>query len=254
MRIKFTFILLLFLGNIASGQTIINAERLGNKVDSTVLALSFSYNGTRGNSKTDQLDFSPAIVVIKKRNEYKAFGGYGLLSQTDNIILNTGYIHIRHNFKISNAIRTFEFYQLQFNNVLLLDKRELIGAGLRFVIFDQDSLGISFNAGAMRELELLNETSLPANEILETIYYRATLTNSIRYQFNKILRLDNVVYYQPYLGDLSDYRLLNDLNLSFTINDYFKLIASLSTRYDSRPPSTLKTLDNIISFGINLKL
>jgi hypothetical protein len=254
MRIKFTIILLLVIGNIASSQTIINAERLGDKVDSTVLALSFSYNGTRGNSETDRLDLSPAIVIIKKKNEFKAFGGYGLLSQADNIILNTGYIHVRHNFKISNAIRTFEFYQLQFNNVLLLDKRELVGAGLRFVILDLDSLGISFNTGAMRELEVLDENSLPTDEILETRYYRATLTSSIRYQFNKILRLDNVVYYQPYLGDLSDYRLLNDLNLSFTINNYLNLIISLSTRYDSRPPSALETLDNIISFGINLKL
>ena len=110
--------------NIGFSQTIINAERLINGADSTIYSVSITYAGNRGNSNTDQLDISPAIVLLRKNNDYKLFGGYNLLSQAEKNILRGGFIHLRHNYSITDRIKTFEFYQLQFNDVLLLSNEK----------------------------------------------------------------------------------------------------------------------------------
>ena len=127
MKIFKCVIIFLLLDNLGYSQTIINAERLIDDADSTIYAISLSYTGTRGNSNTDQLDISPAFILLRKKNEFKIFGGYSLLSESGNRILNSGFMHIRHNHKLTRRIKTFEFYQLQFNDALLLTKREVFG-------------------------------------------------------------------------------------------------------------------------------
>lgn len=248
------YIIFFFLLNSSAySQTIINAERLIDGVDSTIYAISLSYNGTKGNSNTDQLAVSPSIILLRKKNEYKLFGGYNLLSESSKTILKGGYIHFRHNYKISERVKTFEFYQLQFNDVLLLTKREVFGAGFRFNLINKDSLKSNFNIGLMRELEILNKSALGLNEISETKYFRATTLFSIKWIFGKLVKIDNVIYYQPYLKDFYDYRILNDFRLTSSITNHFELVTSLTTRYDSKPPGSLEKLDNVISFGLNVK-
>jgi len=247
-------ILLIFISLPSFSQTIINAEGLIDGKDSTILALSFSYSGTRGNSTTDQLSISPTMIFIANKNEYKILGGYGVLTQSGSKILNNGFVHLRHNYRFTSRLQSFEFYQVQFNDVLLLDKREVFGGGLRYALLNKDSLSYSINMGLMREHEVLNTLRLEPGEVYETRYFRGTFISSLKVIINKSLRLDNVTYYQPYLQDFSDYRLLNELTITSSINDHLKILATLSTRYDSKPPSALRGLDNIVSLGINVKI
>ncbi len=251
---KLTYLLVfLFIAHCGYSQTIINAERLSNGTDSTIYAIAFSYAGTRGNSNVDQLDIAPTIVLMRKKNTYQLFGGYNVLSDSDKGILNSGFVHIRHNYILTERIRTFEFYQIQFNEVLLLTKRQVFGAGLRLGLVAKDSLKFDIGLGLMREVEILNKTTLLPGEPSETKYYRATCLTSFKWIISRTVQLNDVVYYQPYLKDFADYRLLNDFNLVVSITDHFKLITALTTRYDSQPPGTLKPLDNVIRFGFNVK-
>ena len=190
---------------------------------------------------------------LRKQNEYKLFGDYSLLSESGNEILNSGFVHIRHNYKLSDRIKTFEFYQLQFNDVLLLEKREVFGAGLRFAVINKDSLKLNFGMGLMRESEILNKTTLKPGELSVTNYWRATSVVSFKWIVSKIVKIDNVIYFQPYLKDFNDYRLLNDFNMGVSITNHFELITSLTIRYDNKPPGSLKKMDSVISFGFNMK-
>lgn len=246
-------ILLLLIVNFSFSQTIINAERLISGADSSIYAVSASYNGTRGNSTTDRIDISPSILLIRKRNDYKFFGGYNLLSKSNNKILNSGFFHLRHNYKITDRIKTFEFYQLQFNDALLLIKREVFGAGLRLGIVKKDSAKLDFSFGLMRELEVLNTATLGQGELSETDYIRATTLCSINLLLGKKMKINNVIYYQPYLKDFTDFRILNDFAIAFSITNHFDLITSITTRFDSDPPGHLEKLDNVISSGVIVK-
>jgi len=243
---------LLFLGGVGNAQTIINAESIINEVDSTFFALTLTYNGTKGNANTEQLNSAPTIVLLRKKNEYKFLGGYSLLSDSGTGILKSGFIHFRHNYKLSKKIKTFEFYQLQFNDVLLLNEREVFGGGLRFNIVKKDSLNFDIELGLMKEKEVLNKTNLLPNENATVNDFRITYVNSFKWKVNKTVSINNVLYYQPNIETFADYRILNDFILTVLLKKYLSFIVSVTTRYDSEPPSALKKTDNAISVGLNL--
>jgi len=251
MRKQYYFIVFIFFSLTSSAQTIINAERFIEK-DSTIYSLGAAYNGTRGNSTIDKIDINPVIIFVKKKNEFRIFGGYSLLADSGNGILNSGFIHFRHNFKISNKFKTFEFYQQQFNDVLLLNQREVFGGGLRYSLIKRDSFNLDFEAGIMKEKEVLNKSSLLINEEFITNCYRVTVLNSIKWKINKTIQLYNILYYQPKIGDFSDFRILNDFSLNISISKHLQLVNLLTIRYDNQPPGILKNYDTALSLGLNI--
>ena len=62
----------------------------------------------------------------------------------------------------------------------------------------------------------------------------------------------NTTYFQQYLKDFSDYRLLNETNLMFAINEWLSMSLDLEYRFDSEPPSILKDTDFNTNFGLIL--
>lgn len=253
MRSLRLLVILLSFSSQTFGQTIINAETLTSEADSSIYSLVFSYSGSQGNLTTNQIEISPNILLRRKRNEYQVLGGYSFLSQEGIHILHSGYIHLRHSYKLSSRFKTLVFYQAQFNEVLLLNRRQLFGAELRYQLIAGDSLKLDLSAGPMREYEELNTAALNPGEIAETSYTRASIVSSFSWIASERFSIHHVMYYQPYLSDFSDFRLLNDLNFKVSISKYFSLITAVTTRYDNLPPAALKKYDNAVSVGLNLK-
>jgi hypothetical protein len=249
----FSFVISFVISFGANAQTIINAERVGGVKDSSVYALSLSYNGTRGNSTTDQISISPVVVLKRKKNEFKLFAAYNVLSQSQNNILNSGYVHVRHNYNFKPFLKTIVFYQLQFNEVLRLTKREVVGAGFRFGLVRKDSLSLALSVGAMHEFELLNRSDLQSFEKYKTNYIRGSVVASFKWIVNEHLQVNEVVYYQPYLKNFADYRILNDINISIKVSDHFSFLLISSIRLDSQPPSSIGGYDWNFRVGVNVK-
>ena len=231
-------------------QTIINAEKLNSTNDSLAFSVQIAYQGTRGNAVTDQIDFAPSFLLVRKKNDFKLFGGYSVLSSDKTTLLNSGFAHIRHNYKISNRFKTFEFYQIQFNEVLLLTKREAFGAGLRYSIVLKDSLSFDIGIGGMRENEFLNNESLMVNETTDTYFIRGTIVSSFAWIISEYIQINNVFYFQPNMNDFNDHRVLNDFILTTKLSDEIYFTTSLTVRYDSKPPSSLKNFDSVFDVGI----
>jgi putative salt-induced outer membrane protein YdiY len=243
----------LFFSTSLYSQTIINAEKLSSAKDSLTFSLELSYSGSRGNSVTDKIEFEPSFVLVRKKNDFKLFGGYTDLSTGDKSHLNNGFVHIRHNYKLMTRLKTFAFYQIQFNEVLLLRKREVIGAGLRYALIKKDSIRFNIGLGAMHESEFLFSNSLLLNEVINTFIFRGAVVSGFEWIINKSFKLNNVIYYQPYLMSFEDFRLLNEFSFTAKINHHFNVSASLTFRYDSRPPSALTNFDSVMDLGIGYK-
>lgn len=243
-------LLLIFVSYTLAAQTIINTEKLKSKGDSLAFSIQLNYSGTRGNALTDQLAFAPSLVKVGLKNDLKVFGGYSILSAGENAVLNSAFGHVRHNYKLNENLKTFAYYQLQFNEVLLLTKREILGGGLRYAIINKDSLGLDFGAGLMYENEFLNRTTLLLDEISETHYLRASFICSFHLVLTKGMQINNVIYYQSYINDYTDYRLLNDFSLLFKINKHLNFNTTFTLRFDNKPPSSLKPYDSFVKVGV----
>ena len=71
---------------------------------------------------------------------------------------------------------------------------------------------------------------------------------------NDVFTIVNTTYLQQYLKDFSDYRLLNETNLMFSINEWLSVSLDLEYRFDSDPPSILKDTDFNTNFGLVFSL
>lgn len=253
-NVRYLLLILLFAASGLYSQTIINAERVDNDKDSSVFALALNYSGTRGNANTNQLGVAPVVILKKKKNEFKVFGGYNILSSGQSNILNSGYAHARHNYALSKTLKTLVFYQVQFNEVLQLNKREVFGSGLKLVVLGQDSIHLATTFGVMHEFELLDVNRLQTGETAKTNFFRGSFIGSFTWKVNKYLQVTDVLYYQPWLGGLNDYRALNDFNLSIKLAKAFSLLVTSSFRFDSKPPSSLGNYDWNFRIGLNVKL
>jgi len=236
-------------------QTIINAEKCFEPTDTTFFTLSVDYEGNRGNSMLDELDAASAYGISFKRNVFKLIGGYSTLIEDKSTILNGGYLQLRHNYSLNDALlRSFIFYQIQFNDVLLLSRRELLGLGLRGHILAKGDDFLDIGTGVMYELEQLDDALLEPSE--ETTSKLARMTNLLsgHLTLSERINITNVIYYQPDIKRFTDFRILNDFAVSFEIAKKLSVEMILVYRYDNEPPSALKQTDLNMGTGLVINL
>ena len=154
------FIILFFCVN-AKSQTLINTEKISFLEDKNyVVGAELEYAGSYGNLDIQQ--FSSRFLFgykIKTHHLFRAMGGFEFLSKDNKDLNKAAFTQLRYNYIFSSRIRSFHFYQVQSNNTVLLNKRELFGSGVRISFFNKDSSKVSFNVGLglMYENEFLDE-------------------------------------------------------------------------------------------------
>lgn len=255
--LRFAALLLFFLllfDNYGFAQTIINTEKLMSQDDSLAFSVEFNYSGNRGNAMTNKLDFAPNFINIGTKSDIKIFGAYSILSAGEESIFYSAFIHGRHNYKFSERLKSFAFYQLQFNEVLLLQRRSLYGFGGRYGIINRDTLRFDLGVGSMYESELLDVTALEPFEVAKTNFLRLSIFGSFHWETRNGIQINNVIYYQPHFSNVKDFRLLVDYSLMFKVLEKLNFISTLTYRFDSDPPSALRQYDLNINFGIRYSL
>jgi hypothetical protein len=156
-------------------------------------------------------------------NEYRHIEGAG------TNFVNSGFVHVRYNRKVTPDLLRWEvFAQYQFNGVLDVGLRGLVGTGPRFKIYDTDIFRIYAAALYMYEYE---------ENVKRTIFLRNHRASSyISFTFEPAdFEFIHTTYYQPKLTDAKDFRINSQTDLLFVIFKELKFKTSFMYRYDSRP-------------------
>ena len=98
---------------------------------------------------------------------------------------------------------------------------------------------IDLSVGLMQEIEELNRDKLPINEKYYTNYTRSIISLVSVLELNQKISIINTIYFQQYLSNFSDYRLLNETNLLLKFNEKLSFSLDIEYRMDSEPPSVL---------------
>jgi putative salt-induced outer membrane protein YdiY len=258
-RVRMYILLLMFLPVFhqapASGQGILNTEKYEQNLNKSYnIAGKFGYEGARGNTVLDKADFEFMTMYHYRRHILRLVGGFNYLNNSGSVITNSVYSQLRYNHVFTEDLQSFTFYQVQKNEILLVRRRELLGAGLRIALVRADSSLIKLDAGigGMYENELLNSPVLDNMDMKAENYFRMTDFLSCRYRYKNV-RIIDVLYYQPLFSDFTDFRLYNDLTFQFAIVKHLSFETDVIYRYDSRPPGDLKRWDfglkNSIAFN-----
>lgn len=204
-----------------------------------------------GNSEEELLTLGSLLDYItgNSRILFILNGEYNLSGNTK--ISNEALFHTRYIHNAGKGYYPEIFAQVNFDRVRKVEIRELAGANLRKEVY-ADSLTSWFAAaGVMQEYEKLlpDSTGIERSETLARGNFYITGSYSV-----DNIRLSLVTYYQPFLKNFDDYRILIESSVMFGFNSYLAFTFNLNYRYDNIPPPEVKTSDVSLNAGISLIL
>ena len=242
------------------GQSIINTEKMfKDSKEGLGISSKLSGNSIQGNASVLFLNFSLNFSYKKEKHYLRLLSGGSNITKDNEWVSNNLFSQFRYNYLINDKTKLFAFSQLQSNAILLLERRFLVGAGLRKSVlnFSKDTtrnFKIDLSAGLMQEEELLNTDNLQLNEKFYTNYTRMIFSLVSVLDFKNKCTIVNTTYFQQYVLNLEDFRLLNEFNLMFNINKNLAFSIDLIYRFDSEPPSILTNKDLNTNVGLLFKL
>jgi len=150
------------------------------------------------------------------------------VNETERFV-NSGFQHVRYNYKIKDRFVWEGFVQGQYNEPLAIDYRFLAGTGPRFKVFGTDTFRLYVASLYMYEREGNPGEVEDQNNHRMSSYVSFTLSPTEKFS------LVSTTYYQPRLDDFADRRISTTLDLKSYITDNLYMKINYNLLDDSRP-------------------
>jgi putative salt-induced outer membrane protein YdiY len=205
----------------------------------------------KGNSEFVKVKSSARIDYAGKIFDSFLVGNYEFQEAKNAKVVNKGFAHLRNIIALSPVFSLELFLQKEFNQFILLEDRNLAGAGLRTGIIElfaepeDSSLEIYLGTGLLFENEQYDISASP-----ETNLIRSTNYLTLKWIINDIVSFISINYFQFDVEKIHDYRLISDTGLNFLITKNLSFNSSVSYRYDNEPVPDVKNYDLELTNGI----
>lgn len=247
-------ILILFWGIVAFVQAdiaqIVNIE--GKRINSDTTGFD---GQLEGNFSMNQNNTFLASLNTKAQVQYKwendlvlLVGDWRFAVGDQQRFLNDGMLHLRYNRKINNWLRLEAFSQIQYNELLSVRFRFLLGFGPRFKLTGNSEV-FKMYLGPMYMLEYEDVKSDDTTHVDSRMstYLSWTLDPPGPFSFTA------TTYYQPLLKDWEDFRLSEVYNVKFRVIKRLDFKVDFNFMFDSRPPSTIRKFIFALATGVIFK-
>lgn len=233
---------------------IVNMDGLhfDNQEDTFSADVDLSVSGSTGNSTSSKAALNTQLNWIDENSINLAILGYQYGENNNVRNVNKSFIHYRYIHKLNNSIDWELFTQLETNEFTRLSYRGLLGSGIRYSITNSETHRAFLGAGAFHSKEEIEFTQGLTDDGIEEIT-RANLYFLSKYKITSTMSFSNVIYYQPRLNRLSDYRALLESKLDIKIHKDLTFRLSLDVEHDSEPSQTIKSTDVSYMTGLVIK-
>jgi putative salt-induced outer membrane protein YdiY len=241
-----------FLATGIQAQTIVNTETLLAQVDSG-WAATFGVVGdlSFGNSRVTDLSSDGSVGYTRGYMTYRFAASWARLAENGAAIQDNRFAQVRINRKLGErGWRAFVFLQTASNNVLLMQERTLLGAGIRKRVLDGDGGWLDVGWGPFSEREVYEaETADPQKNLL-----RSSITMASEWQVTERLDWRNTIYLQSDMGAWNDHRFYYESAANMTISEQLSFEFSLVYRRDNDPHAGLEPVDLGTAFGLRWEM
>jgi len=245
--VLFTLVLLFLQTAFAQ---ILNVESQRIAQDSTGWAgkADLSFNLTSNNDQVFDLNATLHLQFKSGKNTYLLLGGAGMIRAGEDDFDNSGHAHFRYNRSLNPWLTLEAFVQGQYNRVLMIDHRELVGVGPRFSLVSKPTITVHTAALYMFEHEVLLEDSKN--------YYKHRLSGYLSYnqKINSHINFSNILYFQPVVNDFSDNRVMLQSSLKFKLTKIIGFSVNFNLLNNSNPPPGVKNTVYSIRNGLEVRL
>ncbi len=237
--------LLLFLSLSTSAQ-IVNTESQRMQSDSGWMGnMGTSFSLTRNTQQVLNIDALAHVQHQTAKDLWLFLVNYELLKTDSETLASSMLMHLRYNHKVTKRMKWEGFVQLQKDSVIGIDFRLLIGTGPRFSLRETNQFKLYAGTSAMYEYEKETDHSTRHRNIRSSNYV------SLSYVPNKILEIDNAIFYQPLYHSPKDFRLLNELHVDIKTSKHFSITTNIYYLYDAYPAYKVPHSNYDISNGLN---
>lgn len=223
---------LLLSGFLLNAQ-IVNVENLRHEIDSLGWSGHARIDTQIEKNNTNRIfEFSNQLRIQYKRKKSLWFLIHDMAFKEVNAseIENNSTQHLRFSHELSPKISFEAFLQSQSDRVSEIKLRALVGTGLRFNLYDSEKSKFYLGTTIMYEYEnSVDDIDNVQNNIRSSTYFTFKIKPS------KNFSIVSSSYYQPLVDQISDFRLLNETALLFTIFKNLKFITTVYYIYDSFP-------------------
>lgn len=229
-KLLITILVLCSIYNVSA--QIVNIESNRYTTDTTGWKGNYEMSFAFGKQKNKYFAFgNTAHVQYKsKKSLYLVLGSVDLLKSDKEKIVNSGFFHFRYNYKIRNWLRWEAFTQVQYNKLVGLRMRYLLGTGPRFKVVQVEKFKTYIGTLYMLEYEINNDKT---DKLLQG---RFSSYLSFSFRPIKSVEIVSTTYYQPLFSQLKDYRISTENAFNFRFHRMISFGMNFRLLYDTRPP------------------
>lgn len=232
----------------ANAQVInIEGKRFLNDTNGWIGNADFSFNIIQNTQQVLSFANTLRIQYQKNKSRFIVLNDLNFIKAGNTDFVNSGYQHFRYNYKVNRIVTVEAFTQSQYNPVLKLDFRYLLGAGPRLKIVKKENVKVYFASLYMYEFDDI------VNDVVNLYEHRISSYLTFSFSLFKTVELNSTTFYQPNLQNLTDYRIANDTGLEIHINKHLNYKSSFNLLYDTYQPVGVPDLVYSFRNGLSIK-
>lgn len=225
----------------------IESKRFMNDTNGWIGNADFNFNIFNNTQQVIQFSNTLRIQYQKNKSRFILLNDLNLIKAGNTDFANAGYQHFRYNYKMSKWLTMEAFTQTQYNPVLKLDFRYLIGAGPRFKLLKKEKARIYVATLYMYEYDDI------INDDVNLYEHRISSYITCTFSIFKTVELTSTTFYQPNIENTRDYRIANDSGLEIHINKHFNFRSSFNMLYDTYQPEGIPNMVYFFRNGLSVK-
>lgn len=184
-----------------------------------------------------------AAPVLRYRRGSHLFITYGSGEyDQDNEAVNRLFGHARYRYRVMPRLIGEVFTQHETNPGVEQEYRGLVGAGSLFDLVTRKHARVAWGVAYMLEYERIEDDVAcpqPGCNVDPGLQHRVSSYVTANYQIEPNLQLVETLYVQPLVTDpVSDFRLLNDVQIAVLVTKILSFNTTLSWIYDRAPNPT----------------
>lgn len=246
------FVFLFFYGQ--SNAQLVNIESKRMQLDSIRFALKSDlfFNHSNNNGGYLFQIGSSMTTQLKSRDLKKIYffiGNYNLIRSKAQDFQNSWFFHLRYNQKLNNLFRFEAFVQNQNNELLKINSRNLVGAGIRLKFISKKSIKAYFGNSYMYEIENVKSTNKK--------YYNNRNSSYLSFSFNlpkTKLDLTSTTYFQPLYSSINNHRILQQFRSEIPLSKSISFSTLFDYFYNSFSPDEDKDFSSNLYFGLTFNM
>lgn len=254
-KIQNFFFVVLFISPFSFlNAQLVNIESQRMQVDSVRFVLKsdllFDYSNNNGKYLSQfTANISTQFKSKDLKRIYMFIGSYNTERSKDQDFQNSHFLHLRFNQKITNVFRFEAFVQSQYNAILSINRRELVGAGLRFKFISTPAVKAYFGNAYMYEHERIDDSDTEFYNNRNSSYVSCT----INFPKSKV-NLTETLYFQPKYNDIGNHRVFQQLQAQFPITASLSFTVQFTYFYNSFVPEISRDYSTDLSLGLSINI